>query len=78
MTVHLVNLTNPMLMRGAFRELIPLGEQRVRIRLPEGSRVAGARLLRRDVPVDPQVSDGVAEVVVSGITDHEVLALDLD
>jgi Hypothetical glycosyl hydrolase 6 len=77
LTVHLVNLTNPMLMRGAFRELVPLGEQRVRIRLPRHAQVSGARLLRRDVPIDPRVTDGVAEVVVAGITDHEVIALDL-
>ena len=29
LTVHLVNLTNPMMMKGPFRELIPVGEQRV-------------------------------------------------
>jgi Hypothetical glycosyl hydrolase 6 len=77
LTVHLVNLTNPMAMRGAFRELVPLGEQRVRIRLPANAEVKGARLLRRDVPIEPRVSEGVAEVVVAGITDHEVIALDL-
>ncbi|MBI3696937.1 MAG: hypothetical protein HY238_19150, partial [Acidobacteria bacterium] len=33
MTVHLVNLTNPMMMKGPFRELIPIGEQRVVVRL---------------------------------------------
>ena len=37
MTVHLVNLTNPMMMKGPFRELIPVGEQRVVVRLPAGA-----------------------------------------
>ncbi len=37
MTVHLVNLTNPMMMKGPIRELIPVGEQKVRVRLPEGN-----------------------------------------
>ena len=77
LTVHLVNLTNPMLMRGSFRELIPLGEQRVRIRVPENTRVVRAQLLRRDIPVPVRLSDGVAEVVVADVTDHEVIALDL-
>ena len=36
MTVHLVNLTNPMMMKGPFRELIPFGEQQVVVRLPAG------------------------------------------
>src|SRR2546423_2133016 len=35
MTVHLVNLTNPMMMKGPVREFIPVGEQRIRVRLPE-------------------------------------------
>ena len=34
MTVHLVNLTNPMMMKGPLREIIPVGPERVRIRLP--------------------------------------------
>ena len=33
LTVHLVNLTNPMMMKGPIRELIPVGEQTVRLRL---------------------------------------------
>src|SRR5262249_53484264 len=33
MTVHLVNLTNAMTMKGPVRELVPIGEQRVRIAL---------------------------------------------
>ena len=46
MTVHLVNLTNPMMMKGPFRELIPVGEQTVRLRIPDGREVAGVHLLR--------------------------------
>ena len=38
MTVHLVNLTNPMMMKGPFRELIDVGEQRVVVKLPPEPR----------------------------------------
>jgi len=37
MSVHLVNLTNPMMMKGPFRELITVGEQRVVVKLPAGA-----------------------------------------
>ena len=36
LTIHLVNLTNPMMMKGPAREILPIGEQKVRVRLPEG------------------------------------------
>jgi hypothetical protein len=40
MTVHLVNLSNPMAMRGYFREFLAVGPLRLRVRLPE-AREAG-------------------------------------
>src|SRR5439155_12872011 len=45
LTVHLVNLTNPMMMKGPLRELIPIGAQEVRVRLPENLRVSKGHLL---------------------------------
>src|SRR5207249_9849585 len=45
MTVHLVNLTNPMMMRPSFREMIPSPPQQVRLRLPEGKHAAKVQLL---------------------------------
>src|SRR5437867_2184268 len=45
MTVHLVNLTNPMMMKGPFRELLPVSEQRVRVRLPDGMKARKIQLL---------------------------------
>src|SRR5258708_6195088 len=45
LTVHLVNLTNPMTMKGPFRELLALPEQRVRIKLPDGVKPVKVQLL---------------------------------
>jgi hypothetical protein len=42
MTVHLVNLTNPMMMKGPLREVIPITAQKVKVRLPEGRKARGA------------------------------------
>lgn len=83
LTVHLVNLTNPMMMKGPVRELIPLGEQRVRLRLPDGKRARSVRLLAADkeLPVRHSgESGGAAEfvtVTVPSVLDHEVVAVDV-
>lgn len=45
LTVHLVNLTNPMMMKGPIREPMPIGEQKVRLRLPAGVQPRAVRLL---------------------------------
>jgi len=76
LTVHLVNFTNPMTMRGPYRELIPVGPERVRLRLPTGFVPRRAQLLAsgKDVPLD--IEDGVLRVVVPEIADHEVLAVE--
>ncbi len=50
-TVHLVNLTNPMMMKGPVRELLPVGEQQVTLRLPEGVRARSVKLLAADKTV---------------------------
>ena len=45
MTAHLVNLTNPMMMKGPLREILPSPPQRVRIRVPQERRVRRVSLL---------------------------------
>jgi hypothetical protein len=77
MTVHLVNLTNPMMMKGPFREFMEVGAQVVRVRLPEGASVKSVRLLRAEQEVGAEVDQGVLAVVVPGVLDHEVVAIDL-
>jgi hypothetical protein len=78
MTVHLVNLTNPMMMKGPLREVIPISRQLVRIRTPKGGRrITKARLLvgGHDIPYREEGDTIVVEVPTIGI--HEVIALDL-
>jgi hypothetical protein len=78
MTVHLVNLTNPMMMKGPFRELMPVGAQEVRVRVPENKGVQRVRLLDAELTRPAQVSEGYLAVHVPGILDHEVIAIDLE
>jgi hypothetical protein len=77
LTVHLVNLTNPMMMKGPARELVPIGSQRLRVRLPGGVRVRGLKLLvSGTTPAFAQDGDWV-EVAIPSILDHEVVAMDV-
>jgi hypothetical protein len=76
MTVHLVNLTNPMMMKGPIRELIPVGEQTVRLRLPAGRQVADVRLLRAGTAPQVRYDEGGITVRVPSILEHEVVAVD--
>jgi len=76
-TVHLVNLTNPMMMRGAFRELWPVGPQRVTIPLPAGAQVERVHLLVASTTPDVRVMDDRLGITVPTVVDHEVVAIDL-
>src|SRR5438552_4470380 len=77
MTVHLVNLTNPMMMKGPMRELIPVGPQKVRLRLPKGMRARNFRLLAAN-STPPVKRDGqFLSLTVPSILDHEIVAVDL-
>jgi hypothetical protein len=79
MTVHLVNLTNPMMMKGPLRETIPVGPLTVRIRLPPGAspNVKSVTLLTAGVTVPAEIVNGTARVTVPSVDVHEVIAIDL-
>ncbi len=78
LTVHLVNLTNPMMMKGPMRELISLAAQRVRIRLPEGQRATRVHLLKANHTLPFEQRAGHVTAIVPSVLDHEVVAVDLE
>ena len=77
MTVHLVNLTNPMMMKGPLREAIPVGPLTARIRLPAGARAKKVQLLTAGVAPRTQDASGVLTVTIPSVEIHEVIAIDL-
>ncbi|HEU0038481.1 MAG TPA: beta-galactosidase trimerization domain-containing protein, partial [Verrucomicrobiae bacterium] len=77
MTVHLVNLTNPMMMKGPLRELIPVGAQEVRVRLPDSFRAGKAHLLMAGKNLRLERRDRELRFTIPSILDHEILAIDL-
>ncbi len=77
LTVHMVNMTNPMLLRGPVRELVPVGPQTVTVQLPAGVTARRARLLvdGRDLPMT--IDGRAVTVTVPAIVDHEVVAINV-
>jgi hypothetical protein len=76
MTVHLVNLTNPMMMKGPIREFIPLPAQEVAIRLPQGRRPRKVTLLAGNQTPHTQLANGELRLRIPSILDHEVVAVE--
>lgn len=77
MTVHLVNLTNPMMLKGPFRELLPVDAQEVSVALPPNAGVRGVQLLVSAERPRYEVRDGRLRLTVPRIVDHEIVAVDL-
>lgn len=75
MTVHLVNLTNPMMMKGPFRDLFPI-EAQVKIKIPPGVKVGGVHLLLSDEKPKYEIVNNTVNLVVPKVLDHEIIALD--
>jgi hypothetical protein len=75
MTVHLVNLTNPMMLKGPFRELIPVSAD-VSIKIPAQSKVKGVKLLLSEQKPKFTIKDGSVSLSVPQLLDHEIVALD--
>lgn len=76
-TLHLVNLTNPMMMKGPVRELIPVGPQKIKLRLPADAKPRRVHLLAADRPVRTSRNGAYLELTVPSVLDHEILAIDL-
>ena len=78
MTVHLVNLTNPMMMKGPIRELFPVGEQIVSLQIPDEKKVKRVYLLRAKITPSVTQQENNLTIRVPSILDHEVVAIDLE
>ena len=76
MTVHLVNLTNPMMMKGPFRDIFPV-DVSIGIQIPENSSVTGVRLLFSEKAPKYGTNGNKVSLDVFQIPDHEIVAIDL-
>jgi hypothetical protein len=76
-TIHLVNLTNPMAMKGPYRDFFPVGPYTVRVNLPAGVTAKRARLLAADKELALVRTAAGVSVAVPSIRDHEVIAIEI-
>lgn len=77
-TVHLVNLTNPMTMRGSYRAPVTVGPQLLRLRIPDDARVRRVRLLSDGRTIPYADLNTTIELTVPSVCVHEVVAVDLE
>jgi hypothetical protein len=73
LVVAMVNLSNPMMMKGPIREVFPVGQQRLSIAVPAGKARADCRLLVAGQSAKASVIDGRLEIEVPGIDLIEVV-----
>ena len=78
MTVHIVNLSNPMAMRGYFREFLPVGPLHLEIRLPDGRKAKQVKFLVGSASPDVKEVRGTLVLTVPSVLQHEVVAVDFD
>ena len=76
LTVHLVNLTNPMMMKGPFRELFPVSLSAT-INIPDSIKIAGVQLLVSGQKVPVKIEGNKLNVTINQIMDHEIIGIDL-
>jgi Hypothetical glycosyl hydrolase 6/Trehalose utilisation len=77
LSVHLVNLTNPMTMKGPYREIVPAGPFTVELTLPAAAKVGGVRLLEARRTVKARREGTQLSVTVPSVAMHEVVAVEL-
>jgi hypothetical protein len=76
MTVHMVNLTNAMAMKGPLREFIPLGPLKVTVRMPSARKARQVKLLTGGQQVRIESAGWGLRLTIPRIVDHEVIAID--
>ncbi|HUP05261.1 MAG TPA: alpha-amylase family protein [Bryobacteraceae bacterium] len=76
-TAHLVNLSNPMMMKGLVREPLPVGPQKVRVKLPEGAKAKSVRFLVAETRPQWRQTGAWIETTTPAVNLHEVVAIDL-
>ena len=76
-SIHVVNLTNPMALKGPYRDFFPVGPHTVRVNLPAGVAAKRARLLVSGAEPELRHEGRTVTLRVPSILDHEVVAIEV-
>jgi hypothetical protein len=76
-TAHLVNISNPMMLKGPFREILPVGPQKVRVKLPDGEKARTVKFLVSEARPRWRQNSSWIETTTPPIALHEVVAIDI-
>jgi hypothetical protein len=75
--IHLINYTYPNFKSGARRASFSVGDQKVRLVLPDARPIKSARLLWAGKTLPVQQSGNVVEFTIPALVDYEVAALEV-
>ena len=76
MTVHMLNCTNPFMLRSAYREDIPIGAQHVTVHIPSGKTARDIKLLVAGTRPRVERLGNTLSFIIPSIVDHEVVGID--
>ncbi len=76
LALHLLNYTNPALMKGPAREIYPLTAQKVRLELPPGFRPKRVLALELEGEIPFKSENGHIEFTLPGVRELEVAAIE--
>jgi Hypothetical glycosyl hydrolase 6 len=73
--VHVLNYTNPNLMRSFVRRFYPIGPLHIKLSVPSGKKIAEARTLRANRKLAFKQTGEIVEFDIPSVSDYEVAAL---
>jgi Hypothetical glycosyl hydrolase 6 len=75
--LHILNYTNPNMMRGFVRQFYPIGPLKIAFDVMSGQRIQSVRALRAERALPFRQEGATVQVDVPSVTDYEVIALSL-
>jgi hypothetical protein len=73
--LHILNYNNPNMTRASIRQYYPIGEQKVKMKLPDTTTISSAELIRSQIPLKFKQTGRLVEFTIPSIQDFEVAVL---